>query len=388
MSNPFSLRLIFSFLFFSAFISTSFAQELNMAWAVHTGSSISASPVLDKANIYVGNEEGKMMCFNQVTGQPVWEFDTKGNIQGKALLINDLIFFESANVFYMLYKSDGTLVWKHDLQIQPEQFVHDNITYMYKLDPYDDIRPTGLAQKYSVFVGTTNGLVLEFDLKSGEIKRKIESDEKAPIRTTPTLADRVLYFGDWNGILYAYDLKTDQFLWKTKAYEEKPYGTFGSIASAMTVENGLLYFGARNPKLQVLSTASGNPQWSYAEKNGGWIIGDPVIAGDTLFIGGSDNFAMMAFNANNGDLYWQNIRTKNIYTRPVITPDWIIYTAGDGYDKTNKGELVVLNKTNGKELAEYITPAGVFSSPAYSAKNGLVYFGCMNGKLYAVRLKE
>ena len=75
------------------------------------------------------------------------------------------------------------------------------------------------------------------------------------------------------------------------------YPTFGQLNAKFTTYKDLLYFGGRNPEMQVLNKQSGIKEWSYTEKAGGWISGDPAISQDTLYLAGSDNHEIFAFYA-------------------------------------------------------------------------------------------
>jgi len=82
-------------------------QSLELNWSLQTEGRIVAGPVIDESKAYVGNEKGKFLAIDLTTGQPVWEVETAGNIQAKAVLVNDLVFFESANTFYALNQENG-----------------------------------------------------------------------------------------------------------------------------------------------------------------------------------------------------------------------------------------------------------------------------------------
>ena len=261
------------------------------------------------------------------------------------------------------------------------------VDYLYKLDPFDDKRSSGFVHSGIIYVGTSHGKVLGLDAKSGSLEFSIMSDAQAPIRATPLVHNGKLYYGDWNGKVYGYDLENNTQLWQQSTYEVKPYATFGGIASEFVEHQGKLFFGARNPMLKVLRTEDGQADWSYNDPEGGWLIGDPVIMRDTLYIGGSDNFSMLAFQASNGKLLWKNKRTKNIYGKPIVSKDWIIYSTGNAYNPKDKGEIVMLDRKTGESITEYEVPSNAFAS-AVLTKDELVIFGSTDGTLYSLRIKR
>lgn len=383
---PFFSRLILV-LFMPLLCSNLIAQSLELQWKLESNGKIVAAPVENGDLAFIGNEKGSFMAIKMVTGELEWEIETKGNIQAKALLVNDLVFFESANVFYALKQDSGKEIWKYDQNAAPEKFTYAGKDYLFKLDPFDDKRSSGYFYEGRIYVGCSNGKVIGLNAKTGLLEFSIETNDNAPVRSSPKLQDGQLFFGDWNGVVYCYDLKEREFKWSKKTYRQKYYPTFGGIASEFSIYNGKLFFGARNHMMNVLWLEDGQKEWTYTDQNGGWIIGDPVIDKDTLYVGGSDNFSMLAFSPQDGRLLWKTKRSKNIYGKPIVTVDWVIYGGGNSYDPKDTGELVVLQRSNGEFIAGFETTSSVFSSPAYS-KSGQIIFGSSDGTIYALKMEN
>lgn len=368
-------------------LSSCQAQSLELAWKFSTEDKILASPAINNDMVFVGGQDGVMYALNRESGTVVWSFDTKGIIQAEALVTDEIVFFESANVFYAVEKMTGKEIWRHDLGMEPHSFAYQGKTYPYKIDPFDDKRSIAVTQGKHIYVGGGDGAIYVFNAKNGKVVMQYETDDKSPVRSTPLVDQGVLYYGDWAGKVYAVDLKSGTLIWKKRTYRgDKPYPTFGGVVSSFVSYKDLLFFGARNHMMNVLLSETGEKEWTYTDPQGGWMIGDPVIYKDTLYIGGSDNFSMYAFEPNFGRYLWQHNGGKNIYTRPVVTENYVIYTAGNGYNWTDKGVLFVLDRMSGKELIKYEVPMGVFSSPVMY--ENLITFGCYDGHVYTLRLVE
>ena len=386
MKNNHSLKLIYWTLIFLSF-SNLYAQSLTLKWKLETSGKIVAGPVANDQLAFIGNEKGAFMAINHKIGELAWKLETKGNIQSKALLFDNLVFFESANVFYAVEQETGKEVWSYRLNAPAEKFTYAEKEYLYKLDPFDDKRSSGYLFKDRIYVGCSNGQVIGLNIKTGNLEFSIESIDSSPIRSSPIVENDQLYFGDWNGVIYRYDLKEEQFIWSKNTYREKPYATFGGIASEFKSYQGKLFYGARNHMMNVLWLEDGQKEWTYTDPDGGWMIGDPEIRNDTLYIGGSDNFSMLAFNPADGKPLWKTKRSKNIYCKPIVTEDWVIFGAGHSYDPRVTGELVVLNRSNGETIAHYETASSVFSSPIIT-NHELIIFGSSDGLIYALNLEE
>ncbi len=362
-------------------------QTLESLWKFEIGSRVLASPVEKDGTVYVGDVEGRFYAVDALSGKEKWKVDTKGNIQAKALIVGDKVFFESANVFYLLEQSNGKAVWKFDTGMKRFSFTNGELKLDYKIDPWDDKRSTATLVEGVIYVGSGNGTLYGLDAKSGKVRLSINSEENSPIRSSPLVSNSRLYFGDWNGVVYCYDLKKSDFVWKKKTYSwKKPYGTYGGVVSEFIAHQGRLYFGARNFMLNILDLNTGEKEWTYTDSGGGWIVGDPVMFKDTLYIGGSDNFSMYAFHPVIGKNFWKQTQDRNIYTKPVLTEDWLIYTAGNAYNLRDIGKLFLLNRKTGDVINSLELPNGVFSSPILVGEN--IYFGCYDGNLYCVKVKE
>ena len=214
-----------------------------------------------------------------------------------------------------------------------------------------------------------------------------QADNNAPIRSSPLVSNGILYFGDWEGYVYAYSLSNQALVWKKKTYRQaKPYGTFGGVVSEFLIYDDLLFFGARNFMLNVLDVATGQKVWTYTDAKKGWVIGDPVIFKDTLYIGGSDNYSMLAFDPKIGRPIWSQNGGKNIYTKPIVTAEWVIYTAGNGYNPKDTGVVFLLDRKGGEVLDKYELTNGSFSSPALVEDK--IIFGCYDKNIYSLRIRK
>lgn len=352
------------------------AQSLSENWTFQTEDKVLSSPVIEGNTIFVGSEDGNFYALNKRTGKEQWRFNTRGRIQSTATVYNGIVFFESGNIFYALDKATGKERWKYN---------PGNALWGYKIDPYDDKRSRATVYKGVFYVGSSLGAVLALDAETGELKQTISSEYGFSVRSSPYIAEGVLYFGDWRGQVYAHSLDKNELLWKKRTYDKKPYETFGGIASELLVHKGRLYFGARNPELKAIDVKTQENAWTYTDSTGGWIIGDPVIENEVLYIGGSDNRKMFAFNSSDGSLQWSFDAKLNIYTKPVVTADHVIFTAGNAYQPDAPGRLFVLSKAEGTLLSAYEIPKACFSSPAWDGRN--LYFGAYDGKVYSLRLK-
>ncbi len=370
----------------SLLTASTFSQTLETAWSFKTSARVLASPAEKEGTIYVGDINGSFYAIDGSSGQERWSFDTDGIIQAKALVTDQWVFFESANVFYLLKSSNGKELWRFDTEMEPLAFTYQEKTYPYKIDPFDDKRSSATLLDGVIYVGSGNGTLFGLNEKSGKVEFSVRSDDNSPIRSSPLVSNGRLFFGDWNGVVYCYDLAAGEFIWKKKTYRQKLYETFGGVVSEFLEYDSLLFFGARNHMMNVLDVRTGEKEWTYTDANGGWMIGDPVIFKDTLYIGGSDNFSMFAFQPTMGRPLWNQNGGKNIYTKPILTEEWLLYTAGNSYNSRDTGKLFLLDRMSGELLSSIEVPYAVFSSPVLAENK--VYFGCYDENVYCVEIKD
>jgi len=147
-----------------------------------------------------------------------------------------------------------------------------------------------------------------------------------------------------------------------------------------------LFFGARNPEFQVIDIKSAQKKWSFIEKEGGWISGDPLIYNDTLFIAGSDNHKLFAFDPVSGDKFWEYEFLFNNFSKPVIYKDYILFTTGDAYSVYGKskgfGYLYALNRKNGS-IVNFSLIGGNLNSTAVT-KDEILFLCSEDGCLYKI----
>jgi len=149
-------------------------------------------------------------------------------------------------------------------------------------------------------------------------------------------------------------------------------------------------FGGRNPELQVLDKTNGTLKWRYIEKDGGWISGDPVVKNDTLYIGGSDNHEMFAFNVFTGEKYWEYLFLNNTFTKPVLYKNYLFFTTGDAYSvfgsSNGRGYLYALERKNGNIKNVAFFNGNIHSSPVVI--NDVIFLTSEDHTLYAIDANE
>src|SRR5450755_928280 len=120
------------------------------------------------------------------------------------------------------------------------------------------------------------------------------------------------------------------------------------IQVSATVENGVVYFGARDAHLYALKADDGRVLWKYDAENS-WILSTAAIKDNILYVGTSDTYLLLALDANTGKEKFRFKTNGYVYGSPAIAGS----TAYFG-DFTGKMYALDLN-TAGKKWTAFST---------------------------------
>jgi outer membrane protein assembly factor BamB len=345
-------------------------------WSFVTEGKVLSHPVVDENVVYFGSDDKSFYAVDIPSGKMLWRYSTRFGIRSKALVHNEVVYVISGNDIHALGKKSGNEIWS---------FKNSDRSGAEPIDYWDYHTGTPVIAGSTVYAGLGDGYVYGFDTTTGKITTKLATIDTVPVRSGLIVENSILYFGDWNGKVYAYDLKSGRRLWVYSTFEEKLYDTFGAVNTQPIIHQDLLIFGGRNPELQVINKKTGKKVWSYTEKEGGWISGDPLVVGDTLYIGGSDNHEMFAFNVHNGERYWTYTFLYNNFSRPLAYKDVLLFTIGDAYTvfgtSTGRGYLYALDRSDGSIKNITIVGGNAHTTPALY--EGVLLIGSENERMYA-----
>ncbi len=346
-------------------------------WSFATKGEVLSHPFVDEDAVYFGSDDKSFYAVDTRSGKELWHHPTGSQIRGKALVHDDVVYVISGNDVYALEKKTGKDRWI---------FRNDNDSGREPIDFWDYHTGSPVMSGSTIYAGLGDGYVYGLDAATGKVASRFATLDTVPVRSGLVVENSTIYFGDWNGKVYAYDLRNGKRLWVYSTYETRPYKTFGAVNAQLTVYGGLLILGGRNPELQILDKRTGEKRWSYVEKEGGWISGDPLVAGDTLYIGGSDNHEMFAFNVHTGNLYWTYKFLHNNFCRPLIYKDVLLFTTGDAYTvfggTPGRGYLYGLNRSDGTVKSIAVIGGNSHTSPVL--QDGVLFAGSEDGRMYAI----
>ncbi len=268
---------------------------------------------------------------------------------------------------YAVSRSDGTLQWKS--QVEKDLVIRSSSDLNSVWDWYTS---APVLQDTTLYIGSTDGNLYALDTQTGKTLWKFATN--APICTTPQVANGIVYIGDTFGFYFAVNAKDGTEVW---SYNAKDH----NYSSGMALIDQVLYFVTSN-SLHSLDAKTGSVKWTKSMYNGGL---SPAYENGILYTDGYENGCMHpvgAYQANAGQLVWvpHTFISDWILTSPTIGQNTIYFGAD------HEG-LYALDKKTGAMKWKLVVSGKLGSGVNASATvaDGMVYFGGMDGKLYAVR---
>jgi len=149
----------------------------------------------------------------------------------------------------------------------------------------------------------------------------------------------------------------------------------------------------------ALDAQTGEKKWEYDYGRNMWVESSPQLAGNIIYIGSSGSQIVVGLDSQTGNHFTLFSAKAFHWSTPAIVKD-TLYIGATSFrtDAVNRGGLIVLKLVDRKffdpsrEDAFFPVPerekaegnwSGVASSPVL--QNGIVYFGGLDGTLYAIR---
>jgi len=397
----------------------------DLKWKFKTEGKIFASPLVKNGVVYIGSEDGFLYALDEKSGETKWKFKTDGAIHSSLSTFENILYFSSFDGnYYAINTENGKLIWKfktggeHWLGatgidgMKPETQYMDDLWDFYLSSPvvYEK------GKSAVVLFGSSDGNVYSVDAKTGALKWKFKTN--GPIHGTPVIDQDKIYIGGWDATLYALNIETGKEIWNF------PTGTktgFKGIQSSVAVSNGKVYFGAREPFFFALDAKTGKLIWKY-DAQSSWILSSAVIKDNTVYVGTSDTYALLALDAKTGAEKYRFKANGYVYTSPAIAGNTIYFGDFTGnffsldlrsngkksnfistdnrkqfasstlkndlldFGYTGQNEDLSLYDNNKKVMDQFYQLGSIVSSPFIN--NNTIFFGSADGYLYAYNLEN
>jgi outer membrane protein assembly factor BamB len=337
----------------------------------------------DSAHTGVNLYENTLWPGNVVWLTHKWTYQTGGDESiNEPALVNGVLFTGSlfSYEFYALRASDGTLLWSYATYAPDSSApsVSNGIVYFTSGVSVFALRAVTGAEVWErnigsgptapvvvggvVWVGSSSGQLFKLSAATGSVISSWDLLQGG--LGTPTVAGGVVYVGGASGTLFALSTSSGQVLWTAN----------GHAGDAVTVTNGLVYYGDNQDRLISRNAQTGSLALASQPLDGCQSIDTvPAVANGIVYVG--SGCSACALDATTGMVLW--ISPIAYDSNPTVA-NGIVYwgTAGDGSESA-------LDAATGFELWHDTDPADG-GDPLVA--NGRLYFGRSDGTIDAYGL--
>jgi outer membrane protein assembly factor BamB len=393
-------------------------KQLAVKWTFPTNGAIVSSPAVAAGTVYVGSADGGLYAIEAATGKQRWRFDAHGDVNSSPAVSGDTVYVVSLDGnLYAVDTATGKQKWAFATAGEHRFTAAGMLGSMPSTetapDPWDFYLSSPNVTAGAVYFGSGDGHVYAVDAKSGTLRWSYKTGDV--VHASPAISDGVVYIGGWDTYFYALDAATGTLKWKFKTGEDVKAHVMTGIPGSAVVSNGSVYFGCRDANFYALDAKTGALKWTVAN-DGSWVVASPAVADDIVYYTTSDSHRFQALDAATGKiLYWlpTNIYAfsspaiagrrayfgafdgqlhavdldKRAYTGSFATPGYVANGPKVlGPDGGLKAEGVWTGDTLDDMIvnlhAKIFSMGSILSSPVVA--EGTVYFGSVDGKLYAL----
>jgi len=388
-------------------------------WTFKAGGPIVTSPAIADGVVYIGAMDGHLYAIDQESGKEKWNFKSPMPIASSpAVAAGTLYFVSSAGSLAALDIANGKTKWVLPTEFE-RKFEAKNLHGLPSPaqtipDAWDIYTSSPAVTNGKVYFGSGDGNVYAADAQTGVLQWKFAT--KDVVHASPAVVNGTVYIGSWDSYLYAIDAETGQEKWAFKTGDDNSIHNQVGLQSSPAVVDGTVYVGCRDAHVYAVDAATGRKKWDYPTSKS-WVIGTPAVRDGLVYVGTSDSARFMALDAKTGRLRFNFHAGAYIFSSPAL--------AGDlAYVGDHTGKLYAIDAKTGKLAWEFQTEAskkdvlkllnpdgslnqdafapvfgdfedmyidmyrlisigGIVSSPVVD--RGVVFFGSLDGNLYAVQ---
>ena len=334
-------------------------------WKFNANGPVRSSPTLDDDRIYIGSGDGHLYALVKETGEEIWRFKTQGAVHSSPAIKGDLIYFSSRDGGLYAINLAGQQEWRFQTGSRlPHPVRHD----WYLSSP--------AVVEGVVYCGSGDGRLYALSANTGDLFWSFQTEGR--VRSSPAVYDGVVYVGSMDGRLYAVDSKSGGLVWKfdtagtSQEYLQKSWDAT-SVTSSPSIAEGIATFGGRDGMHYAVDIRTGKEVWRY-DHHGHWVSSTPAIFNGLVFTGNSNGRYFHVVDLLSGKEKWR-------YTTAAIQGSGAV-ADGVVYFGDMDGILYALDADSGKEKWRFRTQETILSSPVVESVT--VYIGSDDGFLYAL----
>lgn len=217
----------------------------------------SSAPIIIEDRLFIGTEDGYLICLNNLSGEEVWRFKVEGEVKSTPAYKDGKLYFGSGDSYlYSLDEKTGKLIWKFktDAGIFSSPAIKDSMVFFGSLDgalyalnsergdliwefkTEGNIYSSPSVSEASVYFGSNDDYLYGLDIFSGKLLWKFKTGSL--IHSSPLIIGDKIFFGSFDGFFYVLDSKNGELLRK--------FETFDMISSSPIYYQGRIYIGSQD----------------------------------------------------------------------------------------------------------------------------------------------
>jgi glucose dehydrogenase len=404
----------------SGVVDTAVPEHLTVKWKFQTGDAIVSSPSVAGGRVYIGSNDNFLYALDAATGKLLWKFDCRGNVASSPAVVGGLVYVSSLDGnLYAVDAANGVKKWSFATEGE-RRFSAPGINY---IPPAKEIMPeiwdfylsSPTVVGDTVYFGSGDHQIYAVDAATGALRWKFATGNV--VHASPAVAEGIVYIGSFDSYFYALSARDGTLLWKFKTGDDEQAHCLTGIPGSACVADGVVYFGSRDAHVYALDAKTGALRWNTAT-DGSWVVASPAVRNAQVYATTSDSKKFMVFDARTGAVLYTLPTAIYAFSSPVIVRDRAYFGTFDGrlheVDLTTKtyretfavpgyeqnrsrylkpdgelnGSVVWTGDTLEDVLVDMRTKlfslGSILSTPA--VRDGVVYFGSVDGSVYALGL--
>lgn len=390
-----------------------------LKWAFPAGAPIVGSPVLADGVLYFGALDGHVIALDAATGTEKWRFRSRLPVAcTPAIDAGTLYFTSSTGALAALDAATGAPKWV--CPVESERRFEAKGLHGYPPatqtipDAWDVFTSSPAVADGLVYFGAGDGGVHAVDAATGVLQWTFRTGDV--VHASPAVAGGTVFVGSWDSRVYALDARTGALKWSFQAGTDPAVHNQEGFQSSCAVVDGTVYVGCRDAHVYALDAATGKRRWAYTTGKS-WVIGTPAVRDGVVYAGTSDTARFLALDAKTGRLLFNVDARAYVFSSPAVCGTrayvgchngtlyavdartgaiaWTFRTEGSRADplrlldaelRLDQAAFAPVTGDFGDmyvDFYRFTTVGGIMSSPLVA--DGVVYFGSLDGRLYAVR---
>lgn len=244
-------------------------EDGSVRWRFDTENVVFSSPKLADWTVYVGSHDGRLYAVDAATGRERWRFETNGDVWSSPAVADGTVFVGSA-------MGDGH-VYAIDAATGQERWRFD--TQRQTSGPLEGSVSAGVAVAGGTVFAPSESGFYALDAETGEERWYVDPDGELPF-TDPAVTDDTVYFATMRDRLLALDVDTGRVRWETPVSVKR--------SSPVVADETVYVGGAPDGTLYAFDAATGEERWAVETGTSNVSFRSPAVVDGAVYVGTGD----------------------------------------------------------------------------------------------------